>query len=59
MGKKVFALPPTDSSVEDANAIIHHGSDGSKDILKFDDLGGSKVIPIVSKADYHLIESLF
>ena len=59
MGKKVFALPPTDSSVEDANSIIHHGSDGLKDLLKCDDLEASNVIPILSKADYHLIESLF
>jgi DNA processing protein len=59
MGKKVFALPPTDASIEDANSIIHHGYDGLKDLLKCDDLGASRVIPITSKDDYHLIDTLF
>jgi DNA processing protein len=59
MGKKVFALPPTDNSIEDANSAIHRGPDRFKGLLKCDDLGVSRVIPITSKADYHLIDSLF
>lgn len=56
MGKKVFALPPTESSVEDANSVIHNGSNGIKDLFECDDLEASEIIPITSKADYHLID---